>query len=169
MSFRAVIKAMKTGNEWVVGERRRGSGKQLPGRRNSKCSKGPEQERQRAFPVVQWLRLCTPNARRPSLIPAQGTRSRVLQLRVHMPQLKILRATTKTHCKWGGRERGLSVRNEGSWQAIVNGQFWGRREGRDQVTEDLVGSGFYSKYKGNVAMSYSFPGKHDQKQNTQCP
>ena len=32
----------------------------------------------------------------PSLIPGQGTRSHMLQLRVHMPQLKILQATTKT-------------------------------------------------------------------------
>ena len=38
--------------------------------------------------VVQWLRLCTPNAGGPGLIPAQGTRS-------CLPQLKIL-YTTKT-------------------------------------------------------------------------
>ena len=31
-----------------------------------------------------------------SLIPGQGTRSHMLQLRIHMPQLKILHATTKT-------------------------------------------------------------------------
>ena len=31
--------------------------------------------------VVQWLRLCTPNAGGPSLIPGRGTRS-------HMPQLR---------------------------------------------------------------------------------
>ena len=31
--------------------------------------------------VVQWLRLCTPNAGGPGSIPGQGTRS-------HMPQLK---------------------------------------------------------------------------------
>ena len=40
------------------------------------------------FPVVQWLRLCTPNAGGPGSIPGQGTRS-------HMVQLKILHATTK--------------------------------------------------------------------------
>ncbi|TEA24796.1 hypothetical protein DBR06_SOUSAS11110057, partial [Sousa chinensis] len=39
--------------------------------------------------VVQWLRLRTPNAwGGPGLIPGQGTRS-------HMPQLRSLRATTK--------------------------------------------------------------------------
>ena len=38
--------------------------------------------------VVQWLRLCTPNAGGPGSIPGQGTRS-------HMPQLKILHDTTK--------------------------------------------------------------------------
>ena len=36
-------------------------------------------------PVVQWLRLCAPNARGPGLIPGQGTRS-------HVPQLSVLRA-----------------------------------------------------------------------------
>ena len=38
--------------------------------------------------MVQWLRLHTPNAGGPGLIPGQGTRS-------HMPRLKILHATTK--------------------------------------------------------------------------
>ena len=33
----------------------------------------------------------------PGLIPGQGTRSHMLQLRVHTPQLKILRATSKIH------------------------------------------------------------------------
>ena len=32
--------------------------------------------------VVQWLRLCAPNAGGPGLIPGQGTRSHMLQLRV---------------------------------------------------------------------------------------
>ena len=45
--------------------------------------------------VVQWL-LHTPKARDPSLIPGQGTGSHILQLRVHMLQLKTLHATTKT-------------------------------------------------------------------------
>ena len=48
--------------------------------------------------VVQWLRLCAPNARDPSLIPGQGTRSHMLQPRVPMPQLKILHVATKTQC-----------------------------------------------------------------------
>ncbi|TEA25280.1 hypothetical protein DBR06_SOUSAS1010184, partial [Sousa chinensis] len=38
--------------------------------------------------VVQWLRLCAPNAGGPGLISGQGTRSHMLQLRVLMPQLK---------------------------------------------------------------------------------
>ena len=42
--------------------------------------------------MVQWLRRQTPNAEGPSLIPGQGTRSHVLQLRVHKPQQKILHA-----------------------------------------------------------------------------
>ena len=40
---------------------------------------------------VQWIRLCTPNARGPASHPSQGTRP-------HMLQLKILRATAKTQC-----------------------------------------------------------------------
>ena len=39
--------------------------------------------------VVQGLRFCTPNAGGPGLIPGQGTRS-------HMPQLKIPHAATKS-------------------------------------------------------------------------
>ena len=70
-------------------------------------------------PVVQWLRLCAPNAGGLGSIPGQGTRSHMLQLRVHVPQLKkdpacpnwkiphaatkiphsgISRATAKTQC-----------------------------------------------------------------------
>ena len=44
------------------------------------------------FLVAQWLRLHTPNAGAPGLIP----RFHMLQLRVHMPQLKILHASAKT-------------------------------------------------------------------------
>ena len=46
--------------------------------------------------VVQWLRLHAPNAGGPGLIPGQGTRSHMLQLRVRMPQIKIPHATSKT-------------------------------------------------------------------------
>ena len=38
--------------------------------------------------VVQWLRLCAPNAAGPGSIPGQGTKP-------HLPQLKILQAETK--------------------------------------------------------------------------
>ncbi|TEA25801.1 hypothetical protein DBR06_SOUSAS1210090, partial [Sousa chinensis] len=48
--------------------------------------------------VVQWLRLCTPNAGDLGSIPGQGTRSHMLQLRVHMRQLKIPYATMKIPC-----------------------------------------------------------------------
>ena len=40
-------------------------------------------------------RLRAPKAGGPGLIPGQGTRSHKLQLRVHMPQLKITYAATK--------------------------------------------------------------------------
>ena len=36
--------------------------------------------------VIQWLRLCTPNAGGPGSIPAQGTRSSMPQLRARMRQ-----------------------------------------------------------------------------------
>ena len=45
--------------------------------------------------VVQWPRLCAPNAGGSSLIPGQGTRPHMPQLRVRMLQLKIPCATTK--------------------------------------------------------------------------
>ncbi|TEA32460.1 hypothetical protein DBR06_SOUSAS8110001, partial [Sousa chinensis] len=45
--------------------------------------------------VVQWLSLQAPNAGGPSLIPGQGTRSHMPQLRVHMLQLKIPHAAMK--------------------------------------------------------------------------
>ncbi|TEA37365.1 hypothetical protein DBR06_SOUSAS1910057, partial [Sousa chinensis] len=46
--------------------------------------------------VVQWLRLCAPNAGGLGSIPGQGTRSFMPQLRVHMLQLNIPHAATKT-------------------------------------------------------------------------
>ena len=46
--------------------------------------------------MVQWLRLCTPNAQGPDSIPGQETRSFMPQLRVRILQLKILRDRTKT-------------------------------------------------------------------------
>ena len=38
--------------------------------------------------VVLWLRLRAPNAGDPGLIPGQGTKSCILQLRACMPQLR---------------------------------------------------------------------------------
>ena len=38
--------------------------------------------------MVQWLTLCAPNAGGLGLIPGQGTRSHILQLKVHMPHWK---------------------------------------------------------------------------------
>ena len=38
--------------------------------------------------IVQWLRLGTPKAGTPGLVPGQGTRFHMLQLGVCMPQLK---------------------------------------------------------------------------------
>ena len=48
------------------------------------------------FPDGPWLRLFAPNAGGLGLSPGQGTRSHMWQLRVHMLQLNLLRATNKT-------------------------------------------------------------------------
>ena len=48
-------------------------------------------QKSRTCLVVQWLRLRAPNAGNPGLIPGQGTR-------FHLQQLKILHATIKTNC-----------------------------------------------------------------------
>ena len=45
--------------------------------------------------VVQWLRLQAANAGGLGSIPSQETRSHILQLRVCIPQLKILHAASK--------------------------------------------------------------------------
>ena len=46
--------------------------------------------------AVQWLRLCTPRAWGLDLIPGQGTRPHMLQLRVRTQQLKMPLAAAKT-------------------------------------------------------------------------
>ena len=46
--------------------------------------------------MVQWLRLCTPNAGGLSSIPSQETRSHMPQLRVHMPQPKTLNSQQRS-------------------------------------------------------------------------
>ena len=45
---------------------------------------------------VQWLRLHDLNVGAPGLIPGQGTRAHMPQLKFHMPQLKISPATANT-------------------------------------------------------------------------
>ena len=46
--------------------------------------------------VIQWLRHHTPSAEGPGLIPVQGTRYHMPQLRVYMPLLKIPCLAMKT-------------------------------------------------------------------------
>ena len=41
--------------------------------------------------MVQWLRLCAHNAGGLGLIPEQGARSHILQLRVHTLQLRLIK------------------------------------------------------------------------------
>ena len=73
---------------WELGERVTAA-ERKPQRDGKKRSPG-------TYMVVQWLRLCAPNAGCLGSIPGQGTRSQMLQLRAGMPQLKILPTTTKT-------------------------------------------------------------------------
>ena len=45
--------------------------------------------------MVQWLRLCAPNAEGPGSILGKGARSHMLQLRVHMLQQRLEAAKKK--------------------------------------------------------------------------
>ena len=45
--------------------------------------------------VIQWLRLHTPSAEDLGSTPGQGNKSHMLQLRVHMAQLKLSAAKGK--------------------------------------------------------------------------
>ena len=51
--------------------------------------------------VVQWLKLCAPNAGGPSLIPGQEMSSHMLQLKIphDAMEIKILHDATKTLCR----------------------------------------------------------------------
>ena len=51
--------------------------------REANLATGSEVQRLGTSLVVQWLRLHTPNAEGPGLNPRQGTRSHMLQIRVH--------------------------------------------------------------------------------------
>ena len=66
-------------------------------------------------PVVQWLRLRAPNARGLGLIPDQGIRSLMPQLRACVLQLKIPHAATKKKKKKDPTccNEGLARGNEG--------------------------------------------------------
>ena len=66
------------------------------GGRHGKTSNGLSQENWTGTsPVVQWLRLCPLNIGSWGLIPGQGTRSHMPQLRACVMQLKIWHAATK--------------------------------------------------------------------------
>ena len=64
--------------------------------KGKKKNKTPLMRRYGSSLMVQWLRLHTPNAGVLGLIPSQGTRSHMLQLRIHTLQVKIPRAVKKT-------------------------------------------------------------------------
>ena len=49
--------------------------------------------------VVQWLKLCTPNAGGPGSIPGQGTRPHIKQIRVCMPQLRLVQSNKEIKIK----------------------------------------------------------------------
>ena len=62
--------------------------------------------------MVQWLRLCVPNAEGLGSIPGQGTRSHMTQLRVCMSQPKILSTMTKTHYSQINNKQKLILRKD---------------------------------------------------------
>ena len=55
--------------------------------------------------IVQWLRHCAPNTGGLGLIPGQGIRS-------HMQQLKILHAATETHCRKINKNKYIKKKKE---------------------------------------------------------
>ena len=59
--------------------------------------------------VVQWLRLHTPKAGGPSSVPSQGIRSHMLQLRVHMLQLKNVQHTANNKGPHAATETGTAT------------------------------------------------------------
>ena len=72
--------------------------------------------------MVQWLRLCVPNAKGMGSISGQGTRYQMLELRVFMPHLKIPHAATETQhsqiskyfkCNKGGGYQSEATRIDG--------------------------------------------------------
>ena len=56
-----------------------------------------------------WWAFCTPNAGGPSLIPAQGTKSHMLQLRACMLQLKILHGKIKI---WYSQIKKINIKRK---------------------------------------------------------
>ena len=78
--------------------------------------------------MVQWLRLHGPNAGGLGSIPGQGTRSHMLQRRVHRPQLKILDAVSRPGTvKLKKKNRSITKweklhikknQNQGIWVAV---------------------------------------------------
>ena len=71
--------------------------------------------------MVQWLRLCTPNAGGPGLIPGQGTRSHMLQRRVCMPQRKIPRLQLRPGtAKWKSTTNKQTNKKPNNWDAAEN-------------------------------------------------
>ena len=96
--------------------------------------------------MVQWPRLCAPNAGdRGGSVPGQGTRSNMPQLRVFMPQLKILHAANKT---WHSQiniffkiHEFLKDEGRKGLQGSQSGEASWRRPGFHFVTAALRGSG----------------------------
>ena len=62
--------------------------------------------------VVRWLRFHALDAGGPGLIPGQGTRSKMLQWVLLVPQLKFLHATTKT---WGSQNKWIKIFKKCNW------------------------------------------------------
>ena len=95
---------------------------------------------------VQRLRLHTPNAGGPGLIPGQGTRCHMPQLKVQMLQLVILSASTRTGHNQKKINKGAARRESWLWGQCQQGletdhgnirgsrRAWLERIGGDQLT-----------------------------------
>ena len=78
--------------------------------------------------MVQWLRLCVPNAGSQDSSPGWGAGFHRPQLRVQMPQLKILRATTKAQHRHINKNKQKRQRSTPGVRGRFNTEIYGRAE-----------------------------------------
>ena len=104
--------------------------------------------------VVQWLRLQSPNAGGPGTISGQGARSHMTPLKVHMSQLNISHAATKTQHrqinKYINEKKELKKKSQGKWKSKPQCNCTGVT-----VTRSLTLS--FALTKPSLGRRYTFP------------